>query len=99
MKKHLLCLNLNGMNADAQPKILPLGQGEHELAMLRELIASEYDGPVGILDHQADLDAKEALQDNLDGLEWLMKEIERPGSAGPRPVPKARPHLESSSRN
>lgn len=99
MKKHLLCLNLNGMNADARPKILPLGQGEHELAMLKELIASGYDGPVGILDHQTDLDAKESLQDNLDGLAWLMKEVEEPGSGGSRPVPKAIPHSAGATRD
>ncbi|MGI9244237.1 MAG: DUF6797 domain-containing protein, partial [Verrucomicrobiales bacterium] len=29
MKPFLLCLNLNGMNSQAEPKILPLAQGEH----------------------------------------------------------------------
>ena len=67
--------------------------------MLKELIASGYEGPVGILDHQAELDAKEALQDNLDGLAWLMKEVEKPGSGGSRPVPRiARPAALVSSR-
>ncbi|MGB0583348.1 MAG: heme-binding domain-containing protein, partial [Limisphaerales bacterium] len=37
LKPYLLCLNLNGMNTGAQPKILPLGQGEHDLAMLKVL--------------------------------------------------------------
>ena len=27
----------------------------------------------------------------LDGLAWLMKEVEKPGSGGPRPVPGAKP--------
>ncbi|MDF1825626.1 MAG: heme-binding domain-containing protein [Verrucomicrobiales bacterium] len=91
MKPYLHCLNLNGMNASAEPKILTLGQGEHELAMLRVVIESGYDGPVGILDHQLHLDSKIALQDNLEGLAWLRKEINYPGSGGKKPVPRGQP--------
>ncbi len=90
MLPFLHCVNLNGMNSGAKPKILALGQGEHELTMLRILIESGYEGAVGILDHQAHLDAREVLSDNLDGLAWLTGEIMRPGSAGPRPAPRAR---------
>ncbi len=89
MKPYLLCLNLNGMNPGAKPKILTLAQGKHDLAMLKAVVDSGYDGPIGILDHQNDLDAKEALQDNRDGLEWLKKELQKPGSGGAKPVPKA----------
>lgn len=80
MKPYLLCLNLNGMNTGAQPKILALAGGEHELAMLQALVASGYDGPIGILDHQSHLDAEEALRANLDGLEKLKRELTAPGS-------------------
>ena len=90
MQPYLHCLNLNGMNTGAQPKIMPLGQGQHDQAMLKVLIESGYEGPVGILDHQGHLDAKESLQDNLEGLEWLKKEYVRPGSGGPKPKPKAK---------
>ena len=80
MQPYLLCLNLNGMNTGAQPKILALAGGEHELAMLQALVAGGYDGPVGILDHQPDLDAKAALRANLDGLEKLKRKLTVPGS-------------------
>jgi len=90
MRPFLHCVNLNGMNSGAKPKILALGQGEHELSMLRILIESGYKGAVGVLDHQAHLDAREVLSDNLDGLAWLTGEIMRPGSVGPRPAPRAR---------
>ena len=89
MKPYLHCLNLNGMNTGAKPKILPLAQGQHDLAMLKVLVASGYDGPIGILDHQSHLDTKEVLQDNLNGLEWLRKELAKPGSGGAKPTPKA----------
>ena len=75
MRPHLLCLNLNGMNTAAKPKILALGRGEHEAAMIRAVIGSGYDGPIGILDHQNQLDAKVALEQNLAGLEALEKKI------------------------
>jgi sugar phosphate isomerase/epimerase len=90
MKPYLHCLNLNGMNTDAKPKILPLAQGAHDLAMLKVVAGIGYAGPIGILDHQGHLDSKEALQDNLDGLAWLTKELAVPGSGGKKPTPKAK---------
>lgn len=68
MQPYLHCLNLNGMNDGANPKILALGEGQHESEMLNVVIESGYAGPVGILDHQNTLDTKLALQANLDGL-------------------------------
>ena len=74
MKPFLLCLNLNGMNTGAKPKILALGKGEHEERMLKILIESGYEGPIGILDHQNQLDAEESLRANLDGLKKFLFE-------------------------
>jgi len=75
IKPYLLCLNLNGMNPDAKPKILGIGQGKCELEMIRAVVNSGYDGPVGILDHREELDARDSLQENLDGLLRLRKEF------------------------
>lgn len=72
MLPYLHCLNINGMNDNAQPKILPVGDGAHELEMLRVIVASGYDGPIGILDHRSELDAEESLKQNLTGLENLL---------------------------
>lgn len=73
MQPYLLCLNLNGMNTGAKPKILTLGQGEHDATMLKILLESRYSGPIGILDHQSHLDTKEVLQANLNGLGRLLE--------------------------
>ena len=76
---YLFCLNLNGM-VDPQAvktnnkKILPIGSGEFELAMMKNVLQSGYLGPVGILDHRSDLDARESLQQNLDGLRRLIQQ-------------------------
>ncbi len=79
LKPYLWCVNLNGM---AEPesvdpktkanKIVPVGSGVHESRMIKLLIASGYDGPVGVLGHRKELDAQEAVQLNLDGLDSIL---------------------------
>ncbi len=89
MKPHLLALNLNGMVKDGEKtgkKILPLGQGDCDLRLLATIRDSGYRGPIGIIGHTQD-DAEERLQDNLDGLDWLLPQLDgKP--AGPRPKPR-----------
>lgn len=75
MKPYLICVNLNGMNDDANPKILPIGGGQHERKMIQIVLASGYRGPIGILDHRSELDAEESLRQNLDGLDRLAAEL------------------------
>lgn len=85
LKPYLLCLNLNGMtrNGDKQgKKILPLGEGELDVSLLKSIRSSGYTGPIGIIGHTQD-DVEQRLQDNLDGLEWI-----RPQLAGRRAGPK-----------
>ena len=89
MKPYLHCLNLNGMNAKEKPKILGIGKGTYELDMIRVVVESGYEGPIGILDHREQLDARESLLENRDGLEWIRKEIEKPGSGGAKPLAAA----------
>jgi len=88
MKPYLIALNINGMSRDGDKvgkKILPIGQGEMDLQVLRTIAASGWQGPVGILNH-TDEDAEARLKDNLEGLEWLVNQLAgRP--AGARPVP------------
>jgi len=72
MKPHLLCLNLNGMNPGAQPKILSIGEGEHEAEMIAAIVKSDYDGPIGILDHRNELDAEVSLRENIEGLKKIL---------------------------
>ena len=71
MKPYLLCLNLNGMNDAARPKILPVGAGQHDRALLEIIAKSGYTGPIGILDHRGDMDAEKSLKENIDGLAKL----------------------------
>ena len=88
MQPYLHCLNLNGMVdqnkviSARSKKILPIGSGKYEREMIKVVMESGYDGPIGILDHRDELDAELSLTQNLVGLkhllESLQKEIERP---------------------
>ncbi len=75
LQPYLLCLNLNGMNDNAAPKILPIGQGQHDTEMIGLIRRSGYDGPVGIIDHREELDAEESLRLNLTGLKSVLEKL------------------------
>jgi len=90
MKPHLLALNLNGMARGGDKvgkKILPLGQGDLDLALLKTIRDSGWHGPIGILNH-TDEDAEARLLDNLDGLDWLLPQLDGK-TAGPKPKPRS----------
>jgi hypothetical protein len=72
MRPYLLTVNINGMR-EGGPQILPVGLGEHEASMLRELAASGYRGPIGILHHRNGVDAEKGLNENLLGIQQLLK--------------------------
>ncbi len=77
MKPHLLAFNLNGMTRNGDKigkKILPLGQGDLDLDLLRHLCDSGWVGPIGILNH-TDEDAETRLRENLDGLDRLVARL------------------------
>lgn len=87
MRPHLKCLNLNGMTPKGDQKglkILPIGEGTEDLPLLKSIVASGYDGPIGILNHTQN-NAEHRLQDNLDGLAWLLPQLDGKAAA-PRPA-------------
>lgn len=95
MKPHLLCLNLNGMDRDGDAKgrkILPIGAGTEDVKVLRQIRASGYAGPIGILNHTNE-DAEGRLQDNLDGLDWVVAQLD---DAPAPPKPKYRTWTEKA---
>jgi hypothetical protein len=70
MLPYLSAININGMKAEG-PMILTLGQGDRELEMLRNIIASGYKGSIGIQGHTDGEDIAVVLERNLKGLEAL----------------------------
>lgn len=80
MKPKLLAINLNGMELEGDKKgkkIYPVGKGDQELAMLKTLKDSGWQGPVGILCHRTDADAEVVLKENLEGLNRLREELKK----------------------
>uniref|UniRef100_UPI00301D2A1D sugar phosphate isomerase/epimerase family protein n=1 Tax=Paludisphaera sp. TaxID=2017432 RepID=UPI00301D2A1D len=89
MLPYLMALNINGMDVGGDRvgrKILPLGQGEEDLKLLRIIRDSGYKGRIGILGHTDD-DVEERLLDNLDGLDWLVPQLDG-AEPGPEPRPR-----------
>ncbi|RDC65848.1 sugar phosphate isomerase/epimerase family protein [Adhaeribacter pallidiroseus] len=72
---HLLALNLSGIQTGNPVKIVPVGQGNAELEMMRVVKASKYRGPVGIINEYTDPDAEVGLQMNLTGLKKILKSL------------------------
>ena len=67
MLPHLFAVNIDGLSKNG-PQILPVGSGEHEAGMLRQLVESGYKGPIGILGHIETEDVEVVLRRNLEGL-------------------------------
>lgn len=74
MMPYLIAVNINGMNRNG-PKILTVGAGGMDKTMMRDLYESDFKGPVGIICHREDSDAKKILSENLEGLNKIIEEI------------------------
>lgn len=75
MKPYLYAVNINGMsNEGEKKKIITVGTGDNEVAMLKVVHNSGWRGPIGILCHRPELDAEAALRDNMAGLQKLVAE-------------------------
>lgn len=75
MRPYLMCLNLNGMTVGGA-KILPLAEGKLDQKILQWILDVNYQGPIGILDHRNELDARESLQQNLIGLQKVWMQLQ-----------------------
>lgn len=72
MLPHLWYVNLNGLQKGG-PKILTIGQGDHEKEMIDLLLEKGYEGDFGILGHVEEADVEVILKANLEGLKELMQ--------------------------
>ena len=83
VKPYLFVLNTNGMRVKQNekgieipdPKILPLGEGDHEMEMLRVVRESGYDGLIGVIDHTRGVDPEFNLKRNRDTLISIMDRL------------------------
>jgi hypothetical protein len=74
MMPYLSTVNINGMRRKG-PKIITLGQGNRESGMLKVILESDYEGPIGILGHTNGEDIRVVLERNLEGLRQLKESL------------------------
>jgi len=93
IQPHLLAVNLNGMRADTAqyPPVRYIGSDESELEMIRVVQESGWRGPIGVIHERPTVDAAEGIKGNLQGLAWVQRELQQPGSGGPKPQEPAPP--------
>ncbi|MDA7916856.1 hypothetical protein N9Z12_02830 [Opitutaceae bacterium] len=74
MQPYLIAFNLNGMRIEG-PKIIRLGEGDREAGMIKTVIDSGFEGPIGILHHFARQDAEPVYRANMQGLKSILIEL------------------------
>lgn len=71
---HLSYVNLSGVKKEG-PQIITIGKGDYELQMIQLLIDQNYNGPWGILGHLKSEDVEVVLKRNIEGLNWINKQL------------------------
>ncbi|MCE7068409.1 sugar phosphate isomerase/epimerase [Dyadobacter sp. CY326] len=72
---HLLALNLSGLKKGNPVKVLPIGQGDVELDMIKIVKNSRYKGPIGIINEDTAPDAEVGLMMNIEGLRGVLEKL------------------------
>lgn len=72
---HLLALNLSGLKKGNPVKVVPIGQGDAELDMIKIVKNSTYKGPIGIINEDTAPDAEVGLRLNMDGLKEILSKL------------------------
>ena len=75
---HVLAVNLSGLVIDGdrtQRKIMPLGAGDQEFALLKVIRDSGWRGPLGVLSHVVEANAADTLRENLAGYDRLLARL------------------------
>ncbi|WP_439559678.1 sugar phosphate isomerase/epimerase family protein [Dyadobacter sp.] len=72
---HLLAINLAGLKKGNPVKVVPVGQGDAELEMMRIIQKSSYNGPIGIINEEFAPDAEDGLKMNIEGLKKILGEL------------------------
>ena len=76
IRPYLSYVNLNGVKKEG-PEILPIGEGDYEYEMIKNLIDEGYNGPWGILGHIKTEDVQKVLTRNMEGLKLFNAEFKK----------------------
>lgn len=75
IQPYLLCLNIAGLKEGEVNRFFRTGQGNVEQEMIRQVWKSGYKGPIGIIHHDENTDAKKGLLEEIEGLKRVLFEI------------------------
>jgi hypothetical protein len=86
IQSHVFAVNISGIGKEGNA--LYPSQGDSDLGMMQIIQNSGWHRPVGIIAVMGG-DAEEALRNDMVGLAWIEKELEKPRSGGAAPFPQA----------
>lgn len=72
---YLFSVNLAGLKRSDTENFYGIGEGDTEEEMIQVIIQSEYKGPIGILNHDTERDAKLGLETEISGLKKVLQQI------------------------
>jgi len=72
---HLLAINITGIKTGNPATVVPVGQGDMETGLLKRIRASDYHGPIGIINESFADDAAVGLKMNITGLRRVLKTL------------------------
>lgn len=73
---HLMALNLAGIKSSDSVNFYGIGEGDAEYDMIQVVAESDYAGPIGIINHDHQRDAREGLLTEMAGLEKVLRAID-----------------------
>lgn len=72
---HLMAVNLAGIKSTDSIDFYGIGEGDAEYDMIQVVAESDYAGPIGIINHDHQRDAREGLLTDMAGLEKVLRAI------------------------
>lgn len=69
---HLLAVNISGLRKGNPGQVVPVGEGDAEMEMMKVVEKSGYKGPIGIINESTHPDAETGLKINMEGLKKLL---------------------------
>ncbi len=89
MKPYVVQVNITGMNMDDVKNVKYPSEGDGEIEMMRIIQQSGWHGAIGIPAEKGGAgvnDAEVTLRNYIIGIDWIAKELNKPGSGGPKPL-------------
>lgn len=75
IKPHLYAINLAGLKKVDTGNFYGVGEGDSEYEMIETILNSDYQGPIGIINHDTKRDAEVGLETEMAGLNKVLQTV------------------------